>query len=97
MIKEIENYWCAKLERTFSQSPEKYKQLTDKLVSVDADLECRQHRGVLQARSKSSGYLLSISSDSFHCSCKSFQYGRGAPCKHLIVLVMRYQRLVRCS
>ena len=97
MIKQIENHWCAKLERTFSQSPEKYKRLTDKLVSVDADLECRQNNNVLQARSKSSGYLLSISSDSFHCSCKSFQYGRGAPCKHLIVLVMRYQSMARCS
>lgn len=96
MIKEIENQWCAKLERTFSQDPKKYRELTEKLVAVDADLECRKHNDVLQARSKNNGYLLSISSDSFHCSCKSFQYGKGSPCKHLIVLVMRYQR-ARCS
>ena len=42
MIKQIENYWCAKLERTFSQSPKKYQELTDKLAAVDSDLECRQ-------------------------------------------------------
>lgn len=97
MIKEIENQWCAKLERTFSQDPKKYRELTEKLVAVDADLECRKHNDVLQARSISSGYLLSISSDSFHCSCPAFQFGKGAPCKHLIVLVMRYQSMNRCS
>ncbi len=97
MIKEIENQWCAKLERTFSQDTKKYRELTEKLVAVDADLECRKHNDVLQARSISSGYLLSISSHSFFCSCPEFQLGKEEPCEHLIVLVMRYQSMTRCS
>ena len=95
-IKIIEAFWCDKFN-TAIQDPKSYRAILDRIYTADIDLECRKHRDYLQGRSRSKGYLLSISSDHFYCSCDSFKFSRGEPCKHLLALVIRYQRHFKCS
>lgn len=94
IITEIEDQWCSKLEATFKEDPKKYRSLTAKLIAVDQKLECRYHNGTLQAKHEN-GYLLSITPESYSCSCPSFVYGGSEPCKHLAVLVNRYRTYKR--